>query len=575
MGSIAEIAADVILALGGNPASEAAMWAWASAQHYATVVCQNRAHVLVFVTEQVDFSVLEKACAGYHLYGGQAGQAPTYTGGQLCRALVVKYLNHWSYRRTELEVRSNSLVRWFVGYGLQEATLDHVTLWRFAAWVKQHVRRVFFDETLKQIDRALPAEPKRDQIGDTFALASRAQEQTRTVMLRHASKQVLRHLAAVTAAGHALVVAGLAPSGHPTALFGEKQERPEQYLEKAERAALELRTATAAHECLRLAVQQRQAVGVGKVVQQIEYKALVRWEEVLGKVLKDEFTITTDAAGRASAVSHPVQKAKGSYRRGSMVDLDATYRLHGEHSQLGYNANLAVSVNFIREINAMLGAAPDSTGVANLLAQQKAHLGIQPPKLIYDRAAGMPKIFADVARVSDGKTQLVAKLIGYSKRSARFGPSDFTVNALGQLVCPHGKLATKAYAAHTAAGLTYRFPAQLCQGCPLWDKCRGTEVKPNTFRQVFISDYVYCQRQALAYTKTAAFLVDMKLRPQVERIIAILTRYNGARRAVADGMANADFQLKMCAMAYNLKRWHKLTLAHQKAQRYHPPSADG
>lgn len=43
----------------------------------------------------------------------------------------------------------------------------------------------------------------------------------------------------------------------------------------------------------------------------------------------------------------------------------------------------------------------------------------------------------------------------------------------------------------------------------------------------------------------------MKLRPHVERIIAAVTRYNGARRAEAFGLDNADFQLKMCAMAYN------------------------
>lgn len=91
------------------------------------------------------------------------------------------------------------------------------------------------------------------------------------------------------------------------------------------------------------------------------------------------------------------------------------------------------------------------------------------------------------------------------------------------------------------------------------------------YRQVFISDYTYFQREALAYTKTAAFQEDMKLRPHVERIIAAVTRYNGARRAEAYGLDNADFQLKMCAMAYNLKRWHTLTKEKEKAQRYKPP----
>ena len=49
--------------------------------------------------------------------------------------------------------------------------------------------------------------------------------------------------------------------------------------------------------------------------------------------------------------------------------------------------------------------------------------------------------------------------------------------------------------------------------------------------------------------------MDMKLRPHVERIIAGLTRYNGARRARRCGEDKADFQAKMDATAFNIKRW--------------------
>jgi len=190
----------------------------------------------------------------------------------------------------------------------------------------------------------------------------------------------------------------------------------------------------------------------------------------------------------------------------------------------------------------------------------------------------MPKIFADVDRVSEGKTQLVARLIDYGKSRERFGPSDFTLNEVGQLSCPNGQVAAKVYRSGSANGVNYRFLPDQCQDCPLLAQCRGAEVQPDHYRQagtersrsVFISDYVYFQRDALAYTKTAAFQDDMKLRPHVERIIAGLTRYNGARRADAYGLDNADFQLKMCAMAYNLKRWHTLTKERAKAQRYQP-----
>jgi len=480
---------------------------------------------------------------------------------------VVKYLYDWSYRQTEREIRSQSLVRWFVGLGLREKTPDHLTLWRFEAWVKQQQRRRFFDETLKQIDAAFAEEQQATQIGDTFALASRAQEQSRTVMLRGACRRLLGYLAQVTPSGHAQVLMGV----DPAALFGAKDERPEHFLEKPERDALELCTATAAHGCLRLAVAQRKALGNRLAANDVTAQALVRWEGIVGKILHDEFVIVTDQNGVATSASHPTKRTKGCYRHGTLVDLDATFRIHGEKSQLGYNANIAVTVNFIREINAVTGATPDSAGVADLIANQKEQLGFVPKKFLYDRAAGMPKIFADVARVSDNQTQLVARLIAYSKNKERFGPGDFTVNDLGQLVCPHGKIAAKAYRSQSADGLAYRFMAEDCRGCPLWDKCRGNEVKPDAYRQVFISDYTYFQRTALAYTKTAAFQEDMQIRPHVERIIAGLTRYNGARRAEAYGLDNADFQLKMCAMAYNLKRWHTLVKEKEKAQRYKPP----
>lgn len=571
MHSIPPLPAAVIFAVGENPAIEAELWAWASAQHYAIVVEQNRDDLLVFVQGQVDFTALEKACALYHIYSGHAGQAPTYTIGQLCRALVVKYLHDWSYRRTAAEVRGNSLVRWFVGYGLQEETPDYITLWRFEKWVMTHAQRRFFDETLGQIDQALPEERERAQIGDTFALISRAHEETRTQLLRNAGRRLLNYLAALTPNGHAQVVAAV----DVAALFGTAHERPERYLEKSERDALELRTATAAHHCLQLALAQRVALGTGACTRQLEYQGCLKWEAVLAKLLKDEFTITTDDQGHADKVIHPEKKTKGSYRRGSTVDLDATFRVHGDFSQLGYNANVAVTINFVREINAMAGAAPDSTGVADLIANQKEHLGFVPHKLIYDRAAGMPKIFADVAKASDNQTQLVARLIDYGKSRERFGPMDFTVDAGLQLTCPNGKIADGRTYSGSAQGWNYRFTAAQCAGCPLMAQCRGTAVQPRARRQVFISEHRYFQQQALDYTKTAAFLADMKLRPHVERVIAALTRYNGARRAAAYGMDQADFQLKMCAMAYNLKRWHKLTLEKQKAQRYQPPSADG
>jgi hypothetical protein len=245
------------------------------------------------------------------------------------------------------------------------------------------------------------------------------------------------------------------------------------------------------------------------------------------------------------------------------------------------------------EIFATTGAVPDAAGVAALIAHQAEQGFSLPPKLIYDKAAGSPKTFHAVDMASQGQTQLVAALIDHSKHKGRFGPLDFTLNEDGSLTCPAGKTTTTVYRSNAADGWTYRFSAGQCQGCPLWDACRGprTETasteetatqpsalnskrkgpKADSHRQVFISSYRSAQRQAILYTQSDAFKADMKQRPAIERIIAALVRYNGARRAHSTGLAKADFQVRMAAVAFNLKRWLVLTLAQEKAQRYHPP----
>ena len=83
-------------------------------------------------------------------------------------------------------------------------------------------------------------------------------------------------------------------------------------------------------------------------------------------------------------------------------------------------------------------------------------------------------------------------------------------------------------------------------------------------RQVFISDYRAQVEAAQTYNQTEDYKQDHKLRQRIERIVAELVRYNGARRCRRVGLAPADWQAKMAAMAYNLKWWMR-RLARAKA----------
>jgi hypothetical protein len=303
--------------------------------------------------------------------------------------------------------------------------------------------------------------------------------------------------------------------------------------------------------------------------------ALERWSGYLEKVLRDEFLLTLSAEGVCTQARLRTKHVKGAYVMGSAIDPEATFRLHGDRCDLGYNIGLTATTRFIRGVHGVTGATPDSKLVVPPLAQQSKELGLVPPKLIYDRAAGSPKTFAEVSAASGGKTQLVARLIDHTKSKVTFGPQDCTLGDDGCLTCPAGRKTSRAYRAGSGDGWYYRFLAADCRECPLIAQCRRNQDKPIGPRNFFLSTYAHHQRQALAYLKTAAFTQDMRLRPAIERIIACLVRYHDARRATGYGVANADYQAHMASMAFNLKTWVTLIRKRRTPKRARPLDDSG
>jgi hypothetical protein len=97
--------------------------------------------------------------------------------------------------------------------------------------------------------------------------------------------------------------------------------------------------------------------------------------------------------------------------------------------------------------------------------------------------------------------------------------------------------------------------ADLSKRCPLWKQCRKKKTGSRAMRQGFISDYRVFLDEAENYNRSDDYKKDKRLRQRIERIIAELVRYNGARRARRRGLAAADWQALMSAAAYNLKWW--------------------
>jgi transposase len=523
---------------------------WFSDKVYADLIEQAKEHLLVRLKAVFDFVALEKSCSAYHHTSG-AGAKPTHTVPQLVRALLVKYLFDWSLRQLEFQIRYNVVVKWFVGYGIFAAGPDHSTLSRFEQWVTDNQRRSYFDETLHQIDQDFPEDREKPQMGDTYAMQADAAKESLVRLIRHTCQRLLNTLAVIAPTEHQHVIKEL----DHVRLFGPEKEPSYFRMSQDERKEQLRNTVVGARECARL-VQTQLVKSVPLSLP--DRQKLEEWLTRIDKILGDEVCIEYDDEGQVTQVKRLSKDERGSYRIGSATDPEATYRVHGKDKvDFGYNVSVAATTDFIREIRADTGAQPDPTAIPDLLSAQIEHHDLCPSKLIYDAAAGKPKYHAQVKQATQGQTQLVAPLVDVNKNAVRFTPDDFTLSDVkAALTCPNDKTTTTVY--RSGDGWLFCFPAHVCQGCSRQDHCRDPKANPQGVRHVFISDYRALWDKAVAYNKTDDFKADMKLRPHIERIIAAIVRHNGGRRARRREKIKADFQAKMNAMAYNIKRWLRL-----------------
>lgn len=530
---------------------------WISELILTEMVANSPRHRLVQLHTQLDFSELERLCANYHQPSTGRGRPVSHSVPKLLRLVFLRYWHDLSLRRTQELLTFNMLARWFVGYGLHEKGPDYTTLHLFEKYLSVHHPTLFFDTVLSQIDAAFDDGHAQLQIGDTFALQACAALESIIQRLRHASYLLLTVWRSDDPEGYA----AKAPLLDEATLFGMKGERRDYFLARE-----------AWYARLRLTVRT-----VEEMVSQLP-PAAERSERLrvrlaqLQKILADELHVERDENGAVQAVSFLPSSKRGQFRICSATDPEATVRNHGEGKKaLGYNVSVAATPNFIRAIQADTGSTSDVTPIPDLLQAQAKRGDSLPEKLLYDQVAGHGKTAHLVQQVSQGRTQLVAYPLSLSQRTNRFSPEAFTLSADGlKLTCPNGRSSRRRYRSGSGAGWTFRFIAAQCAGCPLLKQCRGSAKPPATKRNVFINDYRLAYDQLVAYAQTDEFKKEMKLRPNIERIIAGLVLHNGARRARFRGVLKANFQMKMAATVYNAKRW--LVLLDEKAGRRKRPT---
>ena len=516
------------------------------------LLAQNADHLLVRVKQLFNFEVLDKAAASYYKNNG-LGKPRDYEASQLVRILLMRWLMCWSYRTTAEHLRYDWLACWFADLSLLGPKPSHQTIKNFETWIIENHPDLFFGEVVRQLMLAFPEDDWQTQIGDTFACLSVALFETIPRLLRHTCHLLLKRLAKADRVLYAELFAEL----DMKALFGDDKEYREYFWTDEQRKKITaqiVRQALALLEWIqarldRLATKEEdeEAGHVRRLVRQLQ------------KILKDDFIIKLDdETGELSIKKRPKGK-KGSYRIGGATDAEATTRLHGERRDFGYNIGVLGTEHFLTGICAFTGGVPDSDTIMAPVRCFHGISGFYPDNYLYDRGAGWGRCIAQIDEMTDGKTRLVVQMVN-TLPNGRFGPPDFTLSEdRGTLTCPDGRSSTRAYRSSSANGVTFRFTKKDCAGCEMVADCRKTkEGEPPTIkgnRSVFISDYNEQVAEARAYNLTDKFRLQIKKRPIIERHIAGLVRYNGAREAIFTGTKKVDYQMKMAATCFNLKRW--------------------
>ena len=416
---------------------------WFTQYVFDRLLTHNKDHPLIRLQVLVDFSDLEQACVPFHDSSATRGRPVTHSVSRLLRALFIKYWYNLSLRQLEERLRNDMLVRWFVGYGLHQVTLDHTTLHRFEAFLYQEHPSLFFTTLLKQIDATLDDGHDKIQIADTFALRANAAFESLLQRLRHGSYHLLQAWQAADPASYAAAY----PQLDEPALFGLKTEKRDFLLASAEWQQRLRLTVQAIEDCLALLPPQAQRP-----------PTVQRQVQVLHKIMTDELLITHDEHGRLRDCSRLAKNKRGKQRCFSATDPQASIRNHGpDKVDGGFNISVAATPDLIREIRADSGSTGDVVPIPDLLTAQANRGDALPQKLLYDQVAGNGKTAHLVEAASNGRTQLVAKP-KYPKKAKTFAPEAFTLSDDGLwLTCPNGRTINRRYRSGDGDGWKFRY----------------------------------------------------------------------------------------------------------------------
>lgn len=242
----------------------------------------------------------------------------------------------------------------------------------------------------------------------------------------------------------------------------------------------------------------------------------------------------------------------------STVDPEARHGRKSRHGHFdGYKAHLAVEpdTELITEVALTPANVPDAEPVPELLPElgEGAGEAEDPLQVVGDAAYGTGPTREALARAG---AELIAKAPPVSNSHGGFPKDAFVIDAeQGAATCP-ADVTTTRMIQRKSGEMEFRFPAEICAGCPLRTGCTSSPWG----RRVVVGPHERLLAEARARQRTAEFKAAYNARrPTVERVISRVVR-NGGRKARYRGRRKVLEQVTLKAAAENLLRMLRLGL---------------
>jgi len=294
----------------------------------------------------------------------------------------------------------------------------------------------------------------------------------------------------------------------------------------------------------------------------VHLRSIVGWVDALAaEPPAANDTVLTEALGLAHKVLADREPAPSCAKADKVVSVHDPDARTGKHGDWYQGFQLDVSMDADSEIVTALDVQPansdEAANTAALIGHEEASQGNDVAAVSIDGIGYRGDVLREL---TDPKSLNLEVFVPPTERPSleRFGAEQFTLNDEGTvLTCPAGRTTASWKRNKHDSGKKFRFSRATCAGCPLRDKCLDNPEQCSG-RAVNKSDYEAEYRQAQGKAQTEEYRQVRKEHPRIERKLADMVRWHGARRARYRGRPWVWLQGLLTGIVVNIKRMVRL-----------------